>query len=87
MKTDSLFYRLFQRMPVLLLKLAGLDIAADGYRFSSEEIKQTAFRLDGILSPPDGDSLRPTLFAEAQFQPDENFYPRFFSEIFLRLRQ
>ncbi|TAN47102.1 MAG: DUF2887 domain-containing protein [Methylococcaceae bacterium] len=39
------------------------------------------------MSPPDGDSLRPTLFAEAQFQPDENFYPRFFSEIFLRLRQ
>ncbi|TAN47626.1 MAG: DUF2887 domain-containing protein [Methylococcaceae bacterium] len=35
MKTDSLFYRLFQRMPALLLKLAALDIAADGYRFSS----------------------------------------------------
>ncbi|CDH43243.1 hypothetical protein BN874_1100024 [Candidatus Contendobacter odensis Run_B_J11] len=46
-----MFYRLFQRLPELVFELAGWptpDIA--GYRFRSEEIKQTAFRLDG-LSP------------------------------------
>jgi predicted transposase YdaD len=58
MKTDSLFYRLFQRMPALLLELAGLDIPAEGYRFKAEEVKQTAFRLDGILLPPEGDAQR-----------------------------
>jgi predicted transposase/invertase (TIGR01784 family) len=87
MKTDSLFYRLFRQLPELLLKLAGLEISAEGYRFCSEEIKQTAFRLDGILLPPDEDEHRPVVFAEAQFQPDGGFYPRFFSEIVLHLRQ
>jgi len=53
MKTDSLFYRLFQSSPGLVLELAGLDYSdAQAYRFCSEEIKQTAFRLDGILTPP-----------------------------------
>lgn len=44
MKTDSLFYRLFRQMPELLLTLAGLDVPAEGYRFGSHEIKQTAFQ-------------------------------------------
>ena len=87
MKTDSLFYRLFQRMPGLALELAGLDYDAEGYVFRSEEIKQTAFRLDGILVPPANDPSRPYVFAEVQFQPDDGFYARFFSEIFLYLRQ
>jgi len=47
MKTDTLFYRLFQRQPKLALELLGLDYASDSYRFSSEDIKQTAFRVDG----------------------------------------
>ncbi len=87
MKTDSLFYRLFQRIPGLPLELAGLDYAAEGYVFRSEEIKQTAFRLDGVLIPPKNSNDRPYVFIEAQIQPDEGFYSRFFSEIFLYLRQ
>jgi predicted transposase YdaD len=52
MKTDSLFYRLFQAMPRLALELAGLSVPeAVRYEFRSEEIKQTAFRLDGVLMP------------------------------------
>lgn len=74
-------------MPELLLELAGLEIAADGYRFYATEVKQTAFRLDGVLLPPEQDSERPCIFSEVQFQPDDSFYPRFFSEIFLYLRQ
>ncbi|NOR68305.1 MAG: DUF2887 domain-containing protein [Methylomarinum sp.] len=53
MKTDTLFYRLFKNAPELVLQLAGLDYTdTQKYRFNSEEIKQTAFRLDGILTPP-----------------------------------
>ena len=87
MKTDSLFYRLFQRIPGLPLELAGLDYAAEGYVFRSEEIKQTAFRLDGVLIPPKESNDRPYVFIEAQIQPDDGFYARFFGEIFLYLRQ
>lgn len=87
MKTDSVFYRLFQRMPGLALELAGLEYEPAGYVFRSEEIKQTAFRLDGVLIPPSADPTRPYVFAEVQFQQDDGFYARFFSEIFLYLRQ
>ena len=88
MKTDSLFYRLFQSSPGLVLELAGLDYTdAQAYRFCSEEIKQTAFRLDGILTPPQEDIDLPVIFVEVQFQPDPNFYSRFFCEIFFYLHQ
>ena len=53
MKTDTVFYRLFQRLPTLVLDLAEIEVAdAGGYQFRSEEIKQTAFRLDGVMRPP-----------------------------------
>ena len=88
MKTDSLFYRLFQSSPELVLELAGLDYtSAEAYRFCSEEIKQTAFRLDGILTPSQENIDLPVIFVEVQFQPDPNFYSRFFCEIFFYLHQ
>ncbi len=44
MKTDTLFYRLFQTDPSLALELAGLAVPSPGrYRFGSHEIKQTRF--------------------------------------------
>ena len=50
MKTDSLFYRLFRHAPMLVFDLAWLEApAADAYQFRAEEIKQTTFRLDGVL--------------------------------------
>ena len=87
MKTDSLFFSVFKRLPAVVLELAGLEVSGEGYSFHAEELKQTAFRLDGVLKPPEGDRERPYVFAEVQFQPDEDFYPRFFSEILLYLRQ
>jgi predicted transposase/invertase (TIGR01784 family) len=96
MKTDSLFYRLFQNSPRLCLTLLQLDVDAAGYEFVSEEIKQTSFRIDGIFKPlsgsmplnglkPEDGSGQPLIFVEVQFQPDLEFYARFFSEIFLYL--
>ena len=87
MKTDSLFYRLFQRMPGLALELAGLSCPAEGYVFRSEEIKQTAFRLDGLLVPVLPGPRQPLVFVEVQFWPDPGFYLRFCSEVLLYLRQ
>jgi len=88
MKTDTLFYRLFQTEPSLALDLAGLDVpGSEKYRFGSHEIKQTAFRLDGLLEPPADQPDSPLVFVEVQFQPEEEFYLRFFGEIILYLRQ
>ena len=86
MKTDSLFYRLFQHHPQLALELLGLHYSGDSYRFGSEEIKQTAFRLDGVFTPLANDPAQPLIFAEVQYQPDDDFYDRLFSEIALYLR-
>ena len=85
MKTDTLFYRLFQRAPKLALELLGLDYANDSYCFSSEELKQTAFRIDGLLKPLTTDPEQPLIFIEVQYQPDHDFYGRLFSEITLYL--
>lgn len=85
-KTDSLFYRLFQHHPRLALDLLGLHYSADSYRFGSEEIKQTSFRLDGVFTPLGDDAEQPYIFAEIQYQPDPDFYDRLFSEITLYLR-
>jgi predicted transposase/invertase (TIGR01784 family) len=85
MKTDSLFYRLFQRNPKIALELLELDFSGDSYRFGSEEIKQTAFRFDGIFTPLTDNPEQPIIFAEVQYQPDDDFYGRFFSEITLYL--
>lgn len=87
MKTDALVYELFRRWPGVGLQLAGLEPSrADAYEFRSEEIKQTALRLDGILAQPE-DSADPLFFVEVQFQPDGSLYCPLFAEIFLYLHR
>ncbi len=83
MKTDSLFYRLFQEWPQLALELMQLPYSGENYRFVSEEIKQTGFRIDGLFKPIAADPELPLIFAEVQYQPDIDFYGRFISEITL----
>jgi predicted transposase/invertase (TIGR01784 family) len=88
MKTDSLFYRLFQTLPRLFFDLIGLSsLLAERYRFHSVELKQTALRLDGLFKPPDDHPELPLFFIEVQFQSDPALYPRLFAEIFLYLKQ
>ncbi|NJO85999.1 MAG: DUF2887 domain-containing protein [Synechococcaceae cyanobacterium RM1_1_27] len=72
---------LFQIYPGLLFELLDLPPhLAQNYRFSSVEVKQLAFRIDGIFLPQqDGD---PLFFVEVQFQRDERLYARLFAEIF-----
>ncbi|MEA5601786.1 Rpn family recombination-promoting nuclease/putative transposase [Nostoc sp. UHCC 0252] len=87
MKTDSIFYRLFQELPSIFFELIGNSPqTADAYKFSSIEIKQTAFRIDGVFFPTQGEE-NPIYFVEVQFQTDTEIYSRLFSEISLYLRQ
>jgi predicted transposase/invertase (TIGR01784 family) len=85
-KTDSIFYRLFETFPESFFDLLNLPPeTVNHYQFSSLEVKQLAFRLDGVFLP---DNLNePIYFVEVQFQKDERFYSRFFSEIFLYFHQ
>lgn len=53
MKTDTLFYRLLHSHPEWVFELAGWPPPSVPYRLRAEEIKQTAFRLDGLLMPPE----------------------------------
>ncbi|MBF2065006.1 MAG: Rpn family recombination-promoting nuclease/putative transposase [Calothrix sp. C42_A2020_038] len=86
MKTDSIFYRLFQELPDIFFELIGNspEIAAN-YQFSSVEIKQTAFRIDGVFLPQTQE--QPIYFLEVQFQEDLGIYSRLFTEVNLYLRQ
>jgi predicted transposase/invertase (TIGR01784 family) len=86
MKTDTLFYQLFQTFPTLLFELIEGSIeSVESYQFSSVEVKQLAFRIDGVFLPTTADL--PIYFTEVQFQSDPGFYARFFAEIFLYLKQ
>lgn len=84
MKTDSLFYRLFQELPELAFELADWPVPAGAvYTRHAEEVKQTSFRLDGLLMPPPELPHLPGVFIETQFQRDDDFYSRWFAQIFL----
>lgn len=86
MKTDTLFYQLFQSFHTLLFELIDRPIAdAEGYQFTTAEIKEKAFRFDGIFIPTTDD--KPIFFIEVQFQPKNDFYWEYLSEIFLYLNQ
>jgi predicted transposase/invertase (TIGR01784 family) len=86
LKTDSVFYRIFQARPGILFELLGQSPElALGYQFQSVEIKQVAFRLDGVLLPTADAQDQTVWFIEAQMQYDAIFYQRFFGEIYLYL--
>ena len=70
----SIFFELINQPPK----------TAASYQFSSVEIKQLAFRIDGVFLPL-FEMPQPIYFLEVQFQPDPKFYSRFFAEIFLYL--
>ncbi|MEH1904336.1 MAG: Rpn family recombination-promoting nuclease/putative transposase [Nostoc sp.] len=87
MKTDIIFYRLFQEFPDIFFELIGNPPEeASLYQFSSVEIKQTAFRIDGVFMPTQG-SENQIYFLEVKFQADGEIYSRLIAEICLYLRQ
>ncbi len=90
MKTDSIFYKIFQTIPSTFFELIGEDDPRTvSYSFASQEVKQTSFTLDGIFLPPLRMPGFPIYFVEAQGYRDkkgENFYYRFFGEIHLYLK-
>lgn len=80
MKTDSIFYRLFQTFPSAFFELIDRQASeASAYEFASVELKQTAFRIDGVFLPIVNQREQPIYFLEVQFQKDPELYARLFS--------
>jgi predicted transposase/invertase (TIGR01784 family) len=87
-KTDTIFYSLFQTFPSIFFELINHSpTEAVTYEFTSREVKQLAFRLDGLFLPTTKDPKKPFYIVEVQFQPDDDLYYRLFAEICLYLRQ
>jgi predicted transposase/invertase (TIGR01784 family) len=83
-KTDSLFFTLFARFPETFFELIGEDPQlSQTYHFDSVEVKQLAFRIDGVFLPLDQE--HPIHFTEVQFWEEDDFYTRLISEIILYL--
>ena len=77
MRRDSIFYKLFKKMPELLFELieqsvpnadSAVQTLRERYRFDSVEVKETAFRIDGIFLPPDDAESEVIFFSEVQLQ-------------------
>jgi predicted transposase/invertase (TIGR01784 family) len=85
MKTDSLFYKLFQQLPDTLFALTEQPTTlAANYSFDSVAVKETTFTMDGIFVPQT--SGLPLYFVEAQLQKDPDLCSRMLTEIMLYLR-
>ncbi|MEB3189688.1 MAG: DUF2887 domain-containing protein [Snowella sp.] len=87
MKTDKWFYELFLSQPGMLADLIPDVDASWQFSYSAPVIKEKEFQFDGVFTPLSDNPMAPMVFAEAQMQTEENFYRRFFAEIFLYLEQ
>lgn len=71
MKTDSIFFRIFQTTPGILFEVLGESSArGENYELRSEEMKQSLFRIDDFFVPKPNVSDPTVIFAEIQFQSD-----------------
>jgi predicted transposase YdaD len=78
MKTDTLFYELFQAAPQTFFELLQISPPCP-YRFESLTVKTSEKRIDGVLEPSkEGERI---YFVEVQATPDEVIYWRTMREV------
>ncbi len=78
MKSDALFYELFQTAPQIFFELLQITPPCP-YRFESLTIKTTEKRIDGMLEPEQAGEI--IYFLEVQASPDETIYWRTMREV------
>lgn len=78
MKTDPLFYELFQAAPQTFFELVQITPPC-AYRFESITVKASEKRIDGVLEP--ADASQPFYFLEVQAFPDNTIYWRAIREV------
>ena len=78
MKSDALFYELFQTAPQIFFELLQITPPCP-YRFESLTLKTTEKRIDGLLEPmQEGETI---YFLEVQASPDATIYWRTIREV------
>lgn len=70
MKTDAIFYRLFETSPETLFLVLGMSVEsaremAARYQYEALEFKETSHRIDGVFRPKEPGL--PLYFLEVQF--------------------
>jgi predicted transposase/invertase (TIGR01784 family) len=78
MKSDRLFYEMFQAAPQIFFELLQITPACP-YRFESVTVKSTEKRIDGLLKPERADES--LYFLEIQGYPDSSIYWRVMREV------
>jgi len=89
MKTDPLFYRLFETSPETFFLLLGMsaDVAADTaarYESTAPEFKETSHRVDGVFVPRAAGL--PVYFLEVQFYKLPNVYAGLLAKVYTYLK-
>ena len=78
MRTDALFYELFQTAPQTFFELLQI-VPTCTYRFESITVKASEKRIDGVIEPTD--EQQPVYFLEVQAFPDDTIYWRTLREV------
>lgn len=78
MRTDALFYELFQTAPQTFFELLQITPTC-AYRFESITVKTAEKRIDGVLEPLAEN--QPIYFLEVQAFPDDVIYWRVMREV------
>jgi predicted transposase YdaD len=78
MRTDALFYELFQTAPQTFFELLQI-VPTCAYRFESITVKASEKRIDGVIEPTD--EQQPVYFLEVQAFPDDTIYWRTLREV------
>jgi predicted transposase YdaD len=78
MKTDALFYELFQAVPQTFFELLQITPTCE-YRYESLTVKTSEKRIDGVLEPMD--DQQPIYFLEVQAFPDDVIHWRTMREV------
>jgi predicted transposase/invertase (TIGR01784 family) len=90
MKTDPLFYRLFENSPEIFFLLLGMsaDLAADTaarYEYMAIELKETSQRVDGVFLPREAGL--PVYFLEVQLYKLPNVYAGLLAKVYTYLKR
>lgn len=86
MRTDTLFHLIFTYQPNALFELLQQPDLSQKYKpYTSVEVKEKAFRMDGVLFPLI--TTFPLLFVEVQMQLDRDLFRCVFAEVSLFVHQ
>ncbi|MGK7900596.1 MAG: DUF2887 domain-containing protein, partial [Hormoscilla sp.] len=88
MKTDKLFYEVFQEFPDIFFRLIGKSqVNARAYEFKAIELKETALRLDGVMLRVAKDLKEPIYFIEVQSYKNDDIYLNLLMKVAIYLKQ